>query len=977
MVTKLIVGAALVLPVHAAAQPLDHFTCYKAKTTGGTQAFSPRSGVSLRDSFGAATVEVKRPRLFCLPTNKNGEDPSAPSHPDHLEDYLIKPAVRFTPRLGQRVSDQFGTLILDLKKSLALQVPTAKSATATPPPPSSTALDHFQCYKAKTPKGAAKFVAIPGVTIEDQFGTMTVTVKKPRRLCLPVDKNDESPSAENHPGHLMCYQIKQTSSPRFAGVAGLYTNDQFGPERLDARKPFELCVPALRPPVPSTPTVTPTLACPNCATGTPTGTPTPVATPTPPALCGNNAIDPGEECDGTAGGPCPGSCTILCQCPVCGDNMINQPNEECDGVASTCTNGACQADCSCPGVCDPLDPSVCLYPFPNDFFTIVDPTTDTGRRVNFSITAMPMNQGGKPIDPTDYNRNDGFSPGASIELRVPGVDLTMTGAVPITDVERSFDTDQPIVVIDATTLQRHLIWSEIDSNASTEANRSLIIRPAINFSESTRYIVALRNMKDGTGALITPNADFLAYRDNTPTGDPAKEARRAHMESISASLAAAGIARNDLYLAWDFTTASQRNITERMLFVRDDGFARLGAAAPTFVITQTTDEVDDKIFRRITGYYLVERYVSSPSPGARYILGLDGLPLHQATPQQANFECNIPRSALANAAATAVPGRASIYGHGLFGDASEVEAGNVTSMGNEHNFVFCATDWIGMSTTDIPNAATALVDLSNFPTLTDRLQQGFLNQLFLARLMIHPQGFPANAAFRDLLGNPVIDTSHVFYDGNSQGGIFGGSIMAIAQDITRGVLGVPAMNYSTLLTRSVDFATYLQVLYPAYPNELERPLLFALIQMLWDRSDPNGYAHHITSDPLPGTPTHKVLLHEAFGDHQVTNIATEVEARTLGLSIYQPALAPGRHSDVNPYFGIPAIASFPFDGSALVVWDAGTPTPPTQNIPNGAGSDPHGRPRSQVTARTQKSEFLKEPGGAVVDVCSGMPCLAP
>ena len=54
------------------------------------------------------------------------------------------------------------------------------------------------------------------------------------------------------------------------------------------------------------------------------------------------------------------------------------------------------------------------------------------------------------------------------------------------------------------------------------------------------------------------------------------------------------------------------------------------------------------------------------------------------------------------------------------------------------------------------------------------------------------------------------------------------------------------MNYSTLLTRSVDFDTYSQILYPAYPTELERPLILALIQMLWDRSDPNGYASHIT-----------------------------------------------------------------------------------------------------------------------------------
>src|SRR5437899_4399734 len=309
---------------------------------------------------------------------------------------------------------------------------------------------------------------------------------------------------------------------------------------------------------------------------------------------------------------------------------------------------------------------------------------------------------------------------------------------------------------------------------------------------------------------------------------------------------------------------------------------------------------------------MVERYVDGTMAPSRFVLGPDGLPVHQSPPQPASFICIILRAALPSATDPATPARASIYGHGLLGSDSEVNAGNVKAMANEHNFVFCATKWIGMADEDIGNAAGILQDLGKFPSLTDRLQQAMLDQLFLARLMIHPAGFVADPAFQDSGGNPVIDPSDVFFDGNSQGGIFGGTIMAIAQDITRGVLGVPAMNYSLLLTRSSDFALYSTFLYPAYPQQLQRPLLLALIQMLWDRSDPNGYAHHITSDPLPSTPAHKVLLHEAFGDHQAAHVGTEIKARTLGLSIHQPALAPGRHTDVHPYFGIPAIPSLPF-----------------------------------------------------------------
>ena len=88
--------------------------------------------------------------------------------------------------------------------------------------------------------------------------------------------------------------------------------------------------------------------------------------------------------------------------------------------------------------CDPFDPSVCLYPWPNDYFTRADPTAATGVRLNMNLLSMPRNAAGKPIDPTEYNRNDGFSPGNLIALHVPGLDnpqaFARTGAVPITAI---------------------------------------------------------------------------------------------------------------------------------------------------------------------------------------------------------------------------------------------------------------------------------------------------------------------------------------------------------------------------------------------------------------------------------------------------------------------------------------------------------------------------------------------------------------
>jgi hypothetical protein len=275
---------------------------------------------------------------------------------------------------------------------------------------------------------------------------------------------------------------------------------------------------------------------------------------------------------------------------------------------------------------------------------------------------------------------------------------------------------------------------------------------------------------------------------------------------------------------------------------------------------------------------------------------------------------------------------------------------------------------------------SALVDINGFPTVPDRLQQGMVNALFLGRAMVHGQGFAASPAFRTPEGRPLLDVRHgLAYDGNSQGGILGGALVAVAQDVRRGVLGVTAMNYSLLLNRSSDFPPFGAWLGLGYPDKLDQQLVFALLQMLWDSGETNGYANHLgTGRPLPGTPRHDVLMQIAYGDHQVANVAADIQARTVGAWLRAPALAPGRSPDVVPYWGIRRTPPrIPVPGSAMVVWDSGTPAPPLSNTAPSEpayGEDPHGDPRNTPAARLQKAWFLRT--GLVVDTCGGAPCLS-
>lgn len=787
--------------------------------------------------------------------------------------------------------------------------------------------------------------------------------------------------------------------------------------------------------------------------------------------------------------------------------------------------------------CDFLDPAHCLYPFPNDHFTIAAPSGSpqsrerggTGKRVNFNRLAMPRNIFGKPVDPTEWNRNDGFSPGQMIVTYVPNLGTVkdadgkplgpVTGAVPITDLSQYLRPDAPIFVLDADTGERHPVWAEIDLNAGfllpmqgrgerAEKKPALLIRPAKNFTEGHRYIVVLRNLKDDAGRTLTPGVGFRVCRGDLPSRlrsqTPVKE-RCDHIRELIETVDGfeSGFDPSELYLVWDFTVASAKNNVARLTHMRDDAFATLGepadapvpgepgypaGRAPAFTITRVTDftpEENGNVARRIEGTFTVPSYVVPADPSAvdgnagfrqllnqfenRYpgVLGEvfaqfrqqclenggpkdfcnqfhpregdvedvpplatsislppnrlfynpadaanpgdpqgqlfgDGLPDRNPSGEMTTtFTCNIPRSAVSNkpsiteATPTDVkPARPSLYGHGLLGGQGEVNSGHVVNLGNLYGMMFCAADWFGFASGDAGNVVSTLVDLSNFPVVPDGSQQGMVNFLFLARLLTHPDGFVSRPEFQ-VQGVPVFDRREVFYDGNSQGGILGGVVVAASKDINRGVLGVPGMNYSTLLTRSTDFATYSVPLYLSYPDDLDRPFLISMMQMLWDRSENNGYAHHLTDNRAMGGPNNEVLLHPAFGDHQVTMWSVDVMARTIGARVDRTRVSPERHPDNDEFFGIETLDySNPEHaaGSGLVYWDQPwdsqndsrcdgktTAPPPIGNVPPerhkldllvaefgepvtapeiNVGDDPHECPRREAAARCQKAHFL-------------------
>ncbi|MGV3759892.1 MAG: LPXTG cell wall anchor domain-containing protein [Actinomycetota bacterium] len=655
--------------------------------------------------------------------------------------------------------------------------------------------------------------------------------------------------------------------------------------------------------------------------------------------------------------------------------------------------------------CDPLDPAVCLFPFPSDHWTEASGETATGRRVALPIEAMPRNVLGKPVDPAEWNRNDGFSPGAMLLTHVPGLDLAATWGLAdrperyqdqLTDLALSLAPDAPIVLVDADTGARHPFFSELDEHPGTVPDaRTLIIRPAVNLAEGHRYVVGLRHLRAADGSELGAGAAFAELRAGTAGGG-----RQAHYdEAVFPVLEAAGVDRDELHLAWDLTVASAESLTGRALHLRDTAFAELGdtdlddgvvaGAPPAFTIGEVEERTDpeDRTLRVVHGTLAVPNFLTLPDdvtvevpevggfplPGSRFLYedpiapGPTDLPtVNPADPvRDVPFVCAVPRTVLDGE--PAVP---TLYGHGLLGSRTEALGGSTEPL-RANGHMPCAVDWTGMSTGDVPNVALILTDISNFTSLADRAQQGFLDFLLLGRALTHPDGLAAQAAFQDGTGAPLFDPSALVYDGNSQGGIMGGALAALGVDFRRAVLGVPGMGYSTLLNRSVDWeGAYGEVAYAAYPRKADQQVMFALLQMLWDRGEANGYAHHVTADPLPDTPAKQVLLQAAYADHQVTNVAAEVQARTYGATRIPTDLPVCRHWSVDPMFGFDANDPDAQTRSVLAYFDSGTPRSPTSNTaPVAHGEDPHSDPRRDPSAVAQKLLFYET--GRVIDPNDG------
>jgi hypothetical protein len=415
------------------------------------------------------------------------------------------------------------------------------------------------------------------------------------------------------------------------------------------------------------------------------------------------------------------------------------------------------------------------------------------------------------------------------------------------------------------------------------------------------------------------------------------------------------VPRKDLQLAWDFSTSSRENNTRFMVAMRDDALMKVGTAGPEYTLTKTeefTEVENTNVWRRLVGTMKVPLYLDDPGPKGKMALGDNGLPQQNGWADY-EFVVHVPHAAKLGQKLGLVQN-----GHGLLGSKFEGGDGYLSEFANRFGYVAFSVDMIGMSETDVASITNAIVsDAGGFRQSIDRQHQGMLNSLLAMRMM---SGRFVNEPLLQVNGQSVIDPTLKFYRGDSQGGIFGTTYMAISTDVTRGLVSVPGMPYSMLLDRSTDFGPFFVFMRSAYRDGRSLQLVEGLLQMIWDRTEPNGYAPYIRENMLPNTPAHELLMHIAIGDYQVTPLGAHIIARTVGAK----NLAPVNRS----IWGIEE-APPPLQGAAMVEYEFGLPPAPETNTPTKGNNDPHGTVRHLDPSYKQADKFFRT--GIIEAFCTG------
>ena len=607
-----------------------------------------------------------------------------------------------------------------------------------------------------------------------------------------------------------------------------------------------------------------------------------------------------------------------------------------------------------------------LLPFPSMQLTEPDATSATGHRLALPDDLLPYSEGGSPVDVARLNRLDGFSVAATALVAFDGVALGDDNLPSWHDPAASLDPACPVQLIDLDSGERLPLFVELDAHPDAVGGESqaLLIRPLQAMAFGTRHAVVLTSaLRQADGSAVPAPEGFAGLRAGAP--HPSLAGEQEHFEALFVQLEGLGLARGDLVLAWDFVTGSEEVMhahLDHVLAAAEVDLPADPSSLPEYSVDHSwgVDEGDvlsPSAWRIAEGEFALEGFLTEDGD---FELGADGLPMSQGD-DGVYWMVFVPQS-LRDAPAGSAP--VVIFGHGILASPKmylfyDEDPMAVQALADRLGAIVIGTEWRGLCTNDLGAAAAVAGDFGTFHHLTDKMIQGLANASALPRLV--------RTRFSDLEllqasdgSGSLVDPSRVYYYGISLGGIQGANLMAHTADIDFAVLHVGGAIWSTMLERSSNWTAFETMMEYGVEDPLDRQVLYAVSQLLWDPVDPITHAQALQGRSL--------LWQESMGDEQVPNLTTHALARSVGLTLLSPAVEPvlglvEQEGPLGP--GVTALAQF----------DPQLGRPHDTNRPS-EETGAHYFPRHCEPVH-QQIELFFEAGaeGAIVHTCGDGPCV--
>jgi len=607
-----------------------------------------------------------------------------------------------------------------------------------------------------------------------------------------------------------------------------------------------------------------------------------------------------------------------------------------------------------------------LLPFPSMQLTAPDAAYATGHRLAFPDDLLPYSDGGSPVDVARLNRLDGFSVAATAMVAFEGVAIDDANLPSWHDPAASQDPTCPVQLIDLDSGERLPLFAELDAHPDAVAGESqaLLIRPLRAMAFGTRHAVVLTSaLLQADGSLVPAPEGFAGLRDGD--AHPSLQGEQEHFDALFEQLDGLGLQREGLVLAWDFVTGSEGVMHVHLDHLLDTVRADMPADAshdPAYLVENTwgVDEGDvlsEHAWRVAEGSFELEGFLTADGD---FEIGADDLPVSQGD-DDVYWMVFVPQS-LRDAPAGTAP--VVVFGHGILASPKmylfyEEDPMAVQALADRLGAIMIGTEWRGLCTSDLADAAAVAGDFGTFHHLTDKMMQGLANASALPRLVRTGFADAEVLQARDGSGS-LIDPERVYYYGISLGGINGANLMAHTDDIDHAVLHVGGAVWSTMLERSSNWTAFETMMEYGVEDPLDRQVLYAVSQLLWDPVDPITHTHDLRGRSL--------LWQESMGDEQVPNLTTHALVRSVGVPLLGPAVEPvlGLEEQQGPLGP---------DAAALAQFDPELGRPHDTNRPS-EETGAHYFPRHCEPVH-QQIEFFFQPGaeGTIEHTCGDGPCV--